>query len=294
MRTWPTNIVVLETYEASVRFEYKKVSVDGEILFLKIAKSAKEGRNFENELAWGEFMNQLVTVHPELRIRATDPFSYQPNLAYLSEFIDAPFLCTKENVDDLMPYIPRYNTCLQAVDSIGLGYTTSLPTRDGKVNHLNLDIRWEDWFKASGGFGKYENDIERARALVKASTTLQSCMQHGDFVPWHIFNVSDEWVVYDSEHAHHDWPRFYDLAYSYSRLFVWQRKRHVAQALLNEYIATMQLPEPEFWEQFLPVLTSRAVGVLSDALTDLPKVNYVSTAEMLLQRCLDDPEMLRR
>lgn len=287
MRTWPESIKVIERFNDSSRFTYEMIAVDGEVLFKKTAKNQQTGKNFDSELAWNDFMATVSSRYPELAIRNPDPFAYHPRTSLISEYIDAPLLATRSSVNKIRGNVERIAKVLQAVDSLGVGYKTDLPPREGKIDYTKLDSQWEYWFEASGGFGKYATDIEKARHTVLSSQKLQSCMQHGDFTPWHIFAAEDEWILFDSEHAHHLWPRFYDLAYCYSRLLSRQGSSDVAQELLSQYILTMKMSEDEFWPQFMPVLTSRAVGILSDSLSDFPELDYRRKAEDLLRVCLN-------
>lgn len=294
---WPTNLQIAERFghdgppAETDRYQYAKVVVDNESFFLKEAKQTDTGGSFENEVAWMEFASHLAEEHPELHCRGLALRGYQPCEVILTEFIEAPLVATPKSLDANFPSrLSRFVDVLIAVDKVGQGYHTSLPSRSHKPNYHQLDKGWDAWYRRlNDEFSiKYADMVEAARRAIQDTPPLTACMQHGDFVPWHIFEKEEEWVIFDAEHAHHELPRFYDLAYSYSRIYTRADDSNLARQQLALFIERIALEETDFWQQFMPVLITRAVGVLSDALYDLPKVNYEEQARELLEACLAD------
>lgn len=112
-------------------------------------------------------------------------------------------------------------------------------------------------------------------------------LAHGDFSPWHILVNHHEKVLIDGDHSSIVKPRYYDLAYIYSRLFSRNSAKQATARLLKDFIAKIDIPKDDFAKAFIPVLTSRAIGVCNDASRDLGSGNdYREEAAELLQRCL--------
>lgn len=297
MEAWPTHLQVIEWLghdgppADTDRYRYAKVVVGNESLFLKEAKQTETGGSFENEVAWMEFALHLAEQRPELHCRGLVPRAYQPSKALLTEFIDAPLVAMPKSLDaDFPAHLSRFVDTLIAVDAVGQGYNTSLPPRSRNSDYRQLDRGWDAWYRRlNDEFStKYTDLVDAAKRAIKDTAPLTVCMQHGDFVPWHIFEKDEEWVIFDAEHAHHELPRFYDLAYSFSRIYTRADDSNLAKQQLALFIDRIALGETDFWQQFMPVLISRAVGVLSDALYDLPKVDYEDRARELLEACLAD------
>src|SRR3546814_14349702 len=87
----------------------------------------------------------------------------------------------------------------------------------------------------------WSSDVCSSDLAIQDTPPLTACMQHGDFVPWHIFEKEEEWVIFDAEHAHHELPRFYDLAYSYSRIYTRADDSNLARQQLALFIERIAL-----------------------------------------------------
>ena len=111
-------------------------------------------------------------------------------------------------------------------------------------------------------------------------------LQHGDFVPWHMFQIDDKTIgVVDGEHASLIKPRFYDLAYLYTRLYTKASSPDAAKKVLRLFLKTSGTKRGHFFRAFLPVATLRSFGVLFDSINDN---RYQKEAQRLLDLCLEE------
>jgi hypothetical protein len=161
-----------------------------------------------------------------------------------------------------------------------------------------FDKSWNEWLKVGNLYEDghlTEEVVEKARQLVNDySPFVTPRLQHGDFVPWHLFSYhdgdADSWISFDGEHASLMKPRFYDLAYSYSRLFTRSDDKELAAQLLHEFVAlgvtNGEFTHEEFHQAFVPVLMSRSIGMFLDAHFDEQKgEDYTAEAKDLFERC---------
>lgn len=97
----------------------------------------------------------------------------------------------------------------------------------------------------------------------------------------------NEKILIDGDHSSLIKPRYYDLAYIYSRLYSRNRAKQETAKLLQSFMDKSGIPKDDFAKAFIPVLTSRAIGVCNDASRDLESGNdYRKTAVELLHLCL--------
>lgn len=269
------------------RFAYAKIVEGGKTLFYKKAKTSELRDNLLREKAWSDFMIMIAERFPEEKLRGPLIDKFDGEDGILMEYIDAPHLADHHDLLSWKNNLHRYARMLFVMDQAAEGWETdnSVPRID-YTQHRTNDVFnvWERWL---GGNKQKVRRLDEAKALVNdyrfAMTTR---MQHGDLTPWQIFDDNGTWIVYDGEKCGTDLLRYNDLAYGYGRLFTLLRSKETAAELLNEFIALSGVNEKEFADQLLPVMTGRAIGMLSDALHDQENDDYVVEAECLLDLCL--------
>jgi len=227
-------------------------------------------------------MTHVANNYPEVRLKG--PIIEEAfDDAVILRFIDAPHLAERHDLSAWRRHMDRYAQMLVTIDQAAEGYQTEGVDYS---NHRTEQI-FTVWNKWLGQFAKEVPRLDEAKALVKdylpAVTTR---MQHGDLTPWQIFDEVNTWIIYDGEKCGTDLARYNDLAYGYGRLFTLLRSRESAAWLLNAFIAAAKVDERKFADQLLPIMTARAIGMLSDALHDRITDDYVAHAELLLDLCL--------
>lgn len=271
-------------------------------------RDTKWAKYLEHESAWAEFAVAAGEAYPALGFTGlealySEPYDNAGVQRVVYPYIEADFVSEPTMTIPLQTpeTIVRYAEMLKALDSFAQGWQPKqqLDDSDEHTPFNQLDKRWSEWLEVGHlydeGFITPEM-VQNAHTLVDDySGFVTPCFQHGDFVPWHVFsvkngNMPDQWVSFDGEHASMQKPRFYDLAYSYSRLFTASSNQVAAAEMLGQFIAlgeqNQEFTADEFYVAFIPVLMTRSMGMFLDARFDGEKGNdYLEEARDLFNRC---------
>lgn len=298
-------------FSAESRYRYSVlVADDGSRYFSKQLagideeKDKKWSEYLNREAAWASFALHVGENYPELAI--TGLVSLRTDLRadggvqrLIYPYIDAPFLTEPQVSIPLRnpQTLSRYVKILKVFDTAAQDWQ-SKGTIDSVDEHTpfdQVDKSWDEWLRSGELYEKgylTPEMVAKARQVVEDHKLFMTArFQHGDFVPWHIFNDSSgKWISFDGEHASTQKPRFYDLAYSYSRLFTVSRDSNLAARMLGGFIVmgeeNQEFTRDEFFASFLPVLMSRSMGMFLDAANDSEKGNdYLIQANDLFNRC---------
>lgn len=277
------------------RFATYKVQAGTEQRFAKVSKPGYEGQ-LENEVWWNLTCARLQAAAPEIPVQAPTVLEYGSNY-YVAPFYNGSALIDKDATREAVP--PHSDFLVQtlvAFDGIGLIhsgdplYKSSIPNAYSKLTG-KLDEQLKQPLAAQYITGA---GVDKAKAVIeKYRSRLQSCLQHGDFVPWHMIVTIQGVVLIDGEHAGVALPRYYDLAYLYTRLFTRLHAHEAAADILKNFL--LQAKPERFEQAFLTVMTSRVLGIHLDAYneftssqdTDDP-IDYRAEAKELLRRCLSE------
>ena len=276
--------------QESSKHGFYKLEKDGEFYFAKysIDHSVREN-SIIADIWWCETIQKLAGTHG-LNIK-TPKIIEHGDYWYIAEWIDArPSVKTDDSALKLDKYIEEYANCLVALDKIKISDLGTTPPRDkGSTTYSELDRRWEKWTKIPLEKGLITSaQIDEARRIITTHQQyLTPSFQHGDFTPWHILVDSQKnWWLIDGEHASIEKPRYYDLAYMYSRIFTRLHSPEHAAKLLRVFTVKAGASQEKLYLAFLPIITSRAVGMYFDALNDIKDDDYMDEAQELLRRCL--------
>lgn len=257
-------------------------------------KLVKEGRTF--------FFKAVQGVEPEKiqneiwfarKLRTADDSSVQsPNLYeygstwYIVDFFDTEPLCIEATcfTADLSKVQDALVKITSEIDKLPVG-----PEKPQEGLRESILKGAEKHGRLALEKGLISHDDMR-RALEQINTGLEGMevrVQHGDFTPWHIFDLGDQtYGLVDAEHAGVK-PRFSDLATLYVRLFNRCNAPEVARKVLKGFIESLHISEDKFWKAFLPLLTQKALMGCSDSLIDWVQHNYKVASVQLLRDCLD-------
>lgn len=281
---------ILKRITDNTRFSTYQVELSGKNYFLKCAKPDVT-RNLANDVWWSLTLNRLVEGKEDIGLRAPNVVESHEDWAVF-EWIDGNELAKPEASDEELQKIASYLAkVLYGLDSaihINIGKHPYVEKSETAPYTL-LTTKWPLWTKEplTQGFIS-DSDIRAAQDLVtKLSGNVLAGLSHGDFSPWHIIATPQERILIDGDHSSIIKPRYYDLAYIYSRLFSRNRSRLATSQLLREFVEHSGVSPTDFASAFLPVLTSRAIGVCNDAAHDLPaNHDYRDSAAELLQICI--------
>lgn len=276
------------TFVSEQRYSFARVAIGGTEAFLKQANTPEVAPKLQRELLWHDYMSDFATAQPELCVRSPRVIKTAEN-QILFELIEAPFVGTIDNAASLESRTPRLAKLLLAMDAFGAIWHPSRHPDAATDNapYDAVDKSWRKWAANPTANGVItETMIQDAEDILQAyRQRLKPQMQHGDFNPWHIFDKDGEWIIFDGENSSVNKARFYDLAYFYSRVFTRAQNRSVPTKLLTEFVNGVDMSEADFLESFLPLLTSRSLGIFLDAEHDKPTVDYTDSAIELFARC---------
>lgn len=270
---------------ANTRFWYAKVRKHNTWFFVKVATSDAYIKNLENEYLWSEFMDRVAVLVPGMHLKGPHITQKIGRDALVFDYIDAPMVAVRGDASSWHTRLQRYTDTLVKLDKLSSDF--SLSHVYTKLNHpFELDnASWRKWVEgavdpllidnAKKVFKKYEWNV-----------TLR--LQHNDMSPWQIFEQGDTWIIIDGEKADIQSPRFNDVAQSYVRMHNTTRDPALAKDFLRQFMSGIAMDQTEFYQQFIPVLTMRAVGSLADAHSDLEHIDYTAEARLLVGRCLAD------
>ena len=294
--SWPADFRVREAIGNGAvisledRYLYQKIEIEGVEYFHKKAQKAEVGELLDHDLAWVEYLNDLRKVYPELHVRPLEVYAYLPQQAIITEFINAPFVAEVHEMSKLEDSLERYVDLLVAMDIFGATWLPDVPIVPNSTTAIELDRKWGEWVSWGRLYEKgivTPDEISKAHERVTSYHSIaESRMQHGDLGPWHIFDLNDEWVIFDAEHANDSLPRFYDLSWAYTRISTLGQDAVLARRLVEMFLDKTGIDPDSFFERFLPVVLSRSIGVLLDAENDASHVNYRQSARDLFSRAL--------
>ncbi len=274
------------------RFRFSRVEINGKDCFLKQATMPEMHENIEHELLWSEFMNDVESQFPEARLRAPKIYDFQDD-SITFEYIDAPLLCNPNDIRSLYDAdFHKFVNTFVIFDQVGNEWTSKLSVNDTHEHtpYHQVDKSWNEWLAYTKLTGLVNDHMEnQARQLVRDyGKFITPRIQHGDYKPWQIFDKDGEWIIFDGEHSSEQKPRYYDLAYMYARTFAIARDADNAARMLREFISQHNEDEDNFFNAFIPVLTSRSMGMFLDALIDNKKhgLDYTTDAQELFDRCM--------
>lgn len=265
------------------RFTYAKVRKKDEWFFLKTARTPDLQQNLERECMWADFMGHVAVRHPEAHVRAPRMVGFEPDGSLLMEYIEAPRVAASNDLGGWKLQLDRYAHTLAVLDESAGEWHREWPDSSRLAGIEDVTRVWHRWLGEH--YDKVAN-LPAAYELVQKqmpNTTMRT--QHGDLTPWQMFANGKEWIIYDGEKAGDHLPRYNDLAYGYGRLFTRLQDREAASELLKKFLTYAPTNSAKFHEEFLPVMTFRAVGMLADAYHDSGH-DYVDDALALLDICL--------
>lgn len=281
---------VLNQITDNSRFTTYQVEKDQKQYFLKCAKAGLE-RNLSNDVWWSLTLNRIIEGKPKIGIRAPNVVETHSNWAVF-EWIEGKELALPSSNDhelkEHMPYISEILFQLDSALQVNIDNNPFVEKSESAPYTL-LNTKWPQWTELplKQGFVSQSN-INDANSLVSEwSKYVQAGLAHGDFSPWHILVKGNEKVLIDGDHSSLIKPRYYDLAYIYSRLYSRSNAKETTAELLSSFMSKTDITSDDFAKAFIPVLTSRAIGVCNDASRDLESGHdYRKLAVELLNLCL--------
>jgi hypothetical protein len=271
---------------------------EGQPFFGKLTVT-RQTIEMENDAWWALTMARLTGDSAETPIRA--PRIHETGPGWLiCEWFDTPLLLPHDfnhGEAKIAPHAKRLADSLAWLDGLWRAATTTrVYDSTNSAPYVDLMRKVDSWLEQPLAHGTVTAAASTAAKQLISDYLphVHPAFQHGDFVPWQLFTLSDrQFCLFDGEHASLVKPRYYDLAYLYSRLYTRSAAPQAARDILKRYLAQSGANPTEFHQAFLPVITLRALGIQADAWADRQHFDYYDRAADLLARCLTrDPAAL--
>ena len=245
------------------RHVHAKIKKDNQIFFFKLASTLDIGERTENEVSWNNQMQDILAENKIDYFKVPKVFetgNIGEHFYYIGEYFEGKMLATKKPADltgleDWLGKIAKANIFISSIEKIKLPRDRDMPP---------VVERWDDYFKRIKGWYDTADNLTLEPILKKAEelkTTYHKGLCHGDFIPWHMIGRGDHFILIDAEHATTLWPRYYDVAYFYHRIYTATDSPEMA----NEYLKKVKelLPADRlttFEAEFMPILATRILG----------------------------------
>jgi len=255
------------------RHVHGKLKKDNKIFFLKMASTPDIGERTQNETLWN---NQIGSLIEKTGVDYFDvphiyeTGEYEGKFYYLSTHHDGAMLASKNppsvgNLEEWIDKIIKSNLFFLSLQRQDLNFR-----RD--QDSISSQDKWDEFFQRVQSWYEEvkEHQLQEIFDEVKnLRSTFEPGVNHGDFVPWHMIQEGEKFILIDGEHASIQSPRYYDVCYFYHRLYTSAQNPDLAKIYLGKF--RNQLSEEEknkFDLSIRPILATRIIGGFWDAKTD--------------------------
>ncbi|OGD89388.1 hypothetical protein A2693_01880 [Candidatus Curtissbacteria bacterium RIFCSPHIGHO2_01_FULL_40_12] len=246
----------------------------GKRLFLKLSTSEGIGAVTKNEYRWNELFNSYVKSSKFFVPKNFSCGFYQNLFYHICERFEGNLLVKEpkahQPAGELLDNLESVVEFPQLVQSLKLKafnpFFDSFNFRDHFVNKSN------GWLKAIPKDVAEKYNLENLQGIVNGgSKLLFAKTRHGDFTPWHIFQLKNERLgLIDGEHAMANGVENYDICYFIQRIFSVLKEPSLAQKTLNLLLKRGYSPK-----KLKIVLCARAIGgFLDEYLAPNPDYSY--------------------
>lgn len=261
-----------------------RMKKNGQTLFFKIASTPEIGQRTRNEVSWNTSLTSALTKDASFLVpRIIETGEIENKFFYLSEYFPGVRLMEKgPNTRPLYPWIEK----IVSANVFLLGWAKRFFDRDETEPDSSLFQRYKkrtiEWKLAVSE----ENLDEVLNVALTLDQHYHPGNTHGDFVPWHMIQSGEKFVLIDGEHATGRQARYYDIAYFFHRLWTTGRDSALAKQYLRLVVHEIGNREA-FISEFRPILASRIIGgfwdLKSDGATEEEKQSHQSLRESFLQ-----------
>ncbi|MBU0618902.1 hypothetical protein KKD62_01555 [Patescibacteria group bacterium] len=252
---------------------------DGQKYFLKLATTPGISVLTEIEADWNQQFNQLIPRKESLFWvpQVFDQGYYQTSLFYLiTDVFSGPLLASvrSKNVfaklmaKNLSPII-KFS---QLIANLNLKNIVSREDIQAADHQQWFMAKTQSWYKAIPISIIEKYPLEPLLVLVKQnSSLLAKKTRHGDFAPWHIFQLPNNRLgLIDAEHALSNGVEYYDIGYFIQRVFSVLEKPDLAEKIIN-----ILLKLGYSRKKLKTILSARAIGgFLDSSLVPFPDYTY--------------------
>jgi len=254
----------------------------------KPTASASRVSRLKNDVLGMHFFAELTKKHPNLQLHVPEVYDFGPSF-YIREYIEGqPIIDKSDSLEEAKPKMDKLAKLLADIDRIEstqeIGYI-------GSSNYRNLWQSIPRWAKENVA-DKIITD-EQAKKVIEISAGLDQYIKpriaHGDSPSKHAYlQPSGTITLIDYENFTPQAARYFDVAWSYTRLYSFSGSTDSAKYFLSSFIAQTE-PVANQAEQLMAVFIQRTLGLQKDADVDAKKgVDYISRAKELFDMVLQN------
>ncbi|MBI3260978.1 phosphotransferase [Candidatus Berkelbacteria bacterium] len=284
MRKWQTPYRVrsetrreLEKYFHSVGFEvldafdtreglghhlFGKLRRGGILYFFKITQTAEFGNRIANELTWNNAIGTLLN-------RAdfnwcTVPVNINSGKLGDKKYYVAPYYSGHGLASQSPPGSGELARWLDRIVATSLFFQHLKGLRFPRdERHPNLTGEFitatQKRFDQIGKRYRLEPLIREISGF--HSREVPTAINHGDFVPWHMINHGDRFVLVDGEYASSTMPAYYDVVFFFQRTYINTEAPELAKQFLKRFFAQLLKSEQRQFEWLYRfILASRIIS----------------------------------
>lgn len=222
-----------------------------------MASTIKTSRLTKNECWWQEKVGSQLIRSDILRVPKTieKGFSQGKLFYYIGDFFGENVLASQFPPDE-----KRLAEWLSKIAGMAYRLGQLECRKDLKKKYLPAG---EKLLEAAAEWVSQVNvDLEPLLKIIESvKNNISRCCGHGDFTPWHMYELEDGKIgLVDAEHA--GWgPKYYDVAYFYTRVRNGLKNKQLAnQFLINFKGLLPKKDQVVFWDEIKPVLAQRLIG----------------------------------
>lgn len=238
-----------------------KVKRDSADYFFKLGTNPEISERVHNESVWNKIVASQLDIDKYQIPLVQDTGSYRNLFWMTTEFIEGKLVAARKEVGRLENWLPQIVGLAAQMNSLArIELPRDREFRGKDANEVLLN-------KAKGWANEVEHDCQNLLTIIMEAPKLSAALQHGDFVPWHIMITEDHRLaLIDGEHANNVYPKHYDAAYFYHRVYTLIERPDLAESFLQLYRDRLPIEEKDtFAECFRPVIAQRIIGGFFDA-----------------------------
>lgn len=252
------------------RHVHGKIKKDGETFFLKMASTPDIGRRTKNESFWNEQIGNLVKKEninyfdvPSIHTSGM----YENKFYYLSSNHTGTMLASSDpvntaNLEKWIDKIIKSNLFFLSLPRKNL----SFPRDDERGA---FDEEWGQYYQSIQSWHEEvkEHGLQDVFDQVKnLKDKFQPSVNHGDFLPWHMIEEGEKFILIDGEHGSKESPKYYDVCYFYHILYTSGQNPELAKTYLGKFRGELPKEEKSVFEGLMkPILAARIIGGFWDA-----------------------------
>lgn len=233
------------------------VKKDNQDLFFKMATTIKTSKMTENEFRWNEIVAKKINSNTcFVPPKNLEKGLFQDRLFFfISQYFGKNTLADKypPRSKELNQWLSKITIAASLISKIDYPKDEKIKKIDVGEHLLNSATQWSL---------KIKSDVQPLlKAVKKSKQYLKGSFNHGDFVPWHMYDLANgKFGLVDAEHGGYR-PKYYDPAYFYLRVRQSLGEKELAKKFLLQFKDLLSKKNKAiFWDELKPVLAQRLIG----------------------------------